>query len=157
MSTPHHGQYVLTSPQSEGMVGLLGDVKLALPNKVAILDKLRNVSTFLDKVMNVAADNAELATTIAEVSSRNASQKEKRSYRRAQISSVAKAVVGVVTSVIKVSRSYVLYSRCISHPCVTRNCRNSETVIGRLLSSWKQSPIGFLSRILFRAICRMRM
>ena len=96
---------MLTSPQSEGIVGLLGDVKLALPNKVAVLDKLRNVSTFLDKVLIVAADNAEIFTTIAEVGSRNPSQKAKRSYRGAQISGIAKAAAGVVASVIKVSRS----------------------------------------------------
>ena len=87
------------------MAQLLGDVRVALPNKVALLDKLRTVSTFLDKILNVAADNAELTSTIAEVSSRNLSQEAKRSCRGAQVSSVAKAVIGVVTSVIKVSRS----------------------------------------------------
>ena len=59
------------------MAQLLGDVRVALPNKVAILDKLRNVSTFLDKVLNVAADNTELAITIAEVNTGNSIQEEK--------------------------------------------------------------------------------
>ena len=50
------------------MVDLLGDVRLALPNKVVILDKLSKVSAFLNKVANIAVDNVELAEAISEVS-----------------------------------------------------------------------------------------
>ena len=51
------------------MVGLLGaDVKFALANKVAILDRLVNFSSFLGKVMSVAANNIELCGALSEVS-----------------------------------------------------------------------------------------
>ena len=51
------------------MVELLGaDVRVALPNKVIILNKLGKVSTFLNKVANIAADNVELAEAVSEVS-----------------------------------------------------------------------------------------
>lgn len=43
-------------------------MRIALPNKVVILDKLGKVSTFLDTVMNVAASNTELAVAVSEVS-----------------------------------------------------------------------------------------
>ena len=50
------------------MVELLGaDVRVALPNKVIILDKLSKISIFLNKVANIAADNVELAEAVAEV------------------------------------------------------------------------------------------
>ena len=50
------------------MVNLLGDVRLALPNKVVILDKLSKVSAFLGKIANIAVDNVELAEAVSEVS-----------------------------------------------------------------------------------------
>ena len=50
------------------MVNLLGDVRLALPNKVVILDKLSKVSAFLGKIADVAVDNVELAEAVSEVS-----------------------------------------------------------------------------------------
>ena len=51
------------------MLELLGaNARVALANKVAILDKLDKFSSFLGKIVDIATENIELAAAVAEVS-----------------------------------------------------------------------------------------